>query len=64
MAIFQRLNVEQGITVILVTHEPDIAEHTPSHPHPDGLIQREPVLGPRIAGESVYHDQFMASREC
>ena len=28
MAIFQRLNAEQGITVILVTHEPDIAEHT------------------------------------
>ena len=28
MAIFQRLNVEQGITVIFVTHEPDIAAHT------------------------------------
>jgi putative ABC transport system ATP-binding protein len=28
MGIFQRLNQEQGITVILVTHEPDIAEHT------------------------------------
>ena len=28
MAIFQRLNREQGITIIFVTHEPDIAEHT------------------------------------
>jgi putative ABC transport system ATP-binding protein len=28
MAIFQRLNNEDGITIILVTHEEDIAEHT------------------------------------
>jgi putative ABC transport system ATP-binding protein len=28
IAIFQRLNEEQGITIILVTHEPDIAAHT------------------------------------
>ncbi|PZR95852.1 MAG: macrolide ABC transporter ATP-binding protein [Candidatus Chloroheliales bacterium] len=28
MAIFQRLNIEQGITVIFVTHEPDIAAYT------------------------------------
>jgi putative ABC transport system ATP-binding protein len=28
MAIFQKLNSEQGITVIFVTHEPDIAAHT------------------------------------
>ncbi|MEW6313724.1 MAG: ABC transporter ATP-binding protein [Pseudomonadota bacterium] len=27
MAIFERLNREQGITVVLVTHEPDIARH-------------------------------------
>jgi putative ABC transport system ATP-binding protein len=27
MALFQELNLNQGITVILVTHEPDIAEH-------------------------------------
>jgi putative ABC transport system ATP-binding protein len=27
MAIFQRLNREQGITVILVTHDPEIARH-------------------------------------
>jgi putative ABC transport system ATP-binding protein len=28
MAIFQKLNQEQGITVVFVTHEPDIAAHT------------------------------------
>ena len=28
MAIFQRLNRETGLTVIFVTHEPDIAHHT------------------------------------
>jgi len=27
MALFQELNIQQSITVILVTHEPDIAEH-------------------------------------
>jgi putative ABC transport system ATP-binding protein len=27
MEIFQRLNAEQGITIVLVTHEPDIAEY-------------------------------------
>jgi putative ABC transport system ATP-binding protein len=27
MALFQKLNFDQGITVILVTHESDIAEH-------------------------------------
>jgi putative ABC transport system ATP-binding protein len=27
MALFQKLNFDQGITVILVTHEADIAEH-------------------------------------
>jgi putative ABC transport system ATP-binding protein len=27
MAVFRRLNVGQGITILLVTHEPDIAAH-------------------------------------
>jgi putative ABC transport system ATP-binding protein len=27
MGIFQRLNEERGLTIVLVTHEPDIAEH-------------------------------------
>ncbi len=28
MGIFQRLNAERGLTIVLVTHEPDIAEYT------------------------------------
>ena len=28
VAIFQRLNAETGITVVFVTHDPDIAQHT------------------------------------
>ena len=27
MALFSRLNAERGITLILVTHEPDIARY-------------------------------------
>ena len=27
MALFQQLNAQQGITIILVTHEPDVATH-------------------------------------
>jgi putative ABC transport system ATP-binding protein len=45
MAIFQRLNRERGLTVIFVTHEPDIAFHTRRIIHlRDGLITSdEPV---------------------
>jgi len=28
MRIFQELNEQRGITIMLVTHEPDIAQHT------------------------------------
>ncbi|GIW10160.1 MAG: hypothetical protein KatS3mg061_1217 [Dehalococcoidia bacterium] len=48
MAIFQALNRERGITVIFVTHEPDIARHTRRIlTIRDGLIERdEPVYQP------------------
>jgi len=42
MSIFTRLNVEQGITVILVTHEPDIAAYARRVIHVrDGLVGDE-----------------------
>jgi len=42
MAIFERLNQEQGMTIILVTHEPDIAAHARRIIHMrDGLIAED-----------------------
>jgi putative ABC transport system ATP-binding protein len=51
MAIFQRLNTEQGMTIIFVTHEADIAAHTRRILRVrDGRIERdEPVLTPVLA---------------
>ncbi len=52
MGIFQRLNYEQGITIIFVTHEPEIAAHTRRILRiRDGLVESdesvaEPVLSP------------------
>ncbi|MEA3336224.1 MAG: ABC transporter ATP-binding protein [Chloroflexota bacterium] len=56
MAIFQELNKQQGITVIFVTHEPDIAEHTRRIIRlMDGKIVADaPVLKQRRAGKQVY----------
>ncbi|HET9224294.1 MAG TPA: ABC transporter ATP-binding protein [Roseiflexaceae bacterium] len=42
MEIFEQLNREQGLTVILVTHEPDIAAHARRVVHVrDGLIAED-----------------------
>jgi putative ABC transport system ATP-binding protein len=48
MAIFQRLNRQVGITVIFVTHDPDIAVHTRRIVHlRDGkIVADEPVETP------------------
>ncbi len=66
MGIFQNLNEEKGITVILVTHEPDIAEHTRRIVHLyDGLIVKdEPVTEQRHAGNSVYRRSHRPRPEC
>jgi putative ABC transport system ATP-binding protein len=54
MAIFQRLNREQGITVILVTHEHDVAQHAQRIISVrDGAISGDDAVRDRIiAGES------------
>jgi putative ABC transport system ATP-binding protein len=56
MAIFQRLNEEQAITIIFVTHEPEIAQHTHRIVRiADGrIVDDRPVRDPRTAGERAY----------
>jgi putative ABC transport system ATP-binding protein len=55
MGIFQRLNVEQGLTIVLVTHEPDIAEYaTRIVAFRDGRIRSdEPVQRRRTAATEL-----------
>ncbi len=49
MRIFQQLNAERGITIVIVTHDADIARHTRRVVRmQDGLIAAdEPVQNPR-----------------
>jgi len=56
MAIFQRLNEERGITIVFVTHEPEIAQHTRRIVRiADGrIVDDRPVRNPRKAGERAY----------
>ncbi|MCC7175447.1 MAG: ABC transporter ATP-binding protein [Bryobacterales bacterium] len=51
MAIFQRLNREEGITMIVVTHDPDIASYSNRNIHfKDGRLKRDVRLAqPRDA---------------
>jgi len=55
MDIFQRLNMERGITVVLITHEMDIAEHgTRIVKFRDGKIQvDQQITQRRMAGEEL-----------
>jgi len=55
MEIFQRLNNEQGITLVLVTHEPDIAQYAQRVVvFKDGKIKRDyQVEEPRDAAEEL-----------
>jgi putative ABC transport system ATP-binding protein len=47
MQIFERLNRDQGMTIILVTHEPDIAAHARRIIHVrDGLIAEDAARQP------------------
>jgi putative ABC transport system ATP-binding protein len=55
MAVFQRLNREKGLTIVLVTHEPDIAQYADRViVVRDGQITRDsPVAGQRDAAEEL-----------
>src|SRR4051795_6891075 len=55
MEIFQRLNRERGITLVLVTHEPDIAEYASRVVvFKDGKIRKDyEVMRPRDAAEEL-----------
>ena len=60
MAIFQRLNREAGISMIVVTHEPDIAAYANRNIHfKDGkLVLDERIAQPREAQKEL--EQFAA----
>jgi putative ABC transport system ATP-binding protein len=55
MEIFQKLNREQGITLVLVTHETDIAEYADRVVvFKDGRIQKDyKIASPRDAAEEI-----------
>ncbi len=55
MAIFQELN-ETGITVVLVTHEPDIARHTKRMISiRDGRVEQDTPVPERLVAAEVLH---------
>ena len=62
MAIFQRLNAEKGLTVIFVTHESDIAQHTRRNIHiRDGVIESDaPVSDAEYRVARSVHDAVAA----
>ena len=62
MDIFQKLNRDSQISIILVTHEPDIALYTRRHVvFRDGKLIRDEAIQPRQAGEDLA--QLLASKE-
>jgi putative ABC transport system ATP-binding protein len=62
MAILQKLNQDSRITVILVTHEPDIARYAGRHVvFRDGKVIQDERIQPRQAAEDL--GQLSASQE-
>jgi putative ABC transport system ATP-binding protein len=57
VAIFQRLNSEQGITVVFVTHDAEIAAHTRRIVHLyDGRVIRDEAVDEPFIAKGVYAD--------
>ena len=57
LAIFQRLNREEGITMIVVTHDPDVAVYANRNLHfKDGKLQKdEAIANPHDAKNDLEH---------
>lgn len=54
MAIFQQLNREEGVTIILVTHEREIAQHSQRIvSFRDGILVKDEVLSNSLSAESL-----------
>ena len=69
MDILQTLNNEQGLTIVLVTHEPDIAQYREAHA---GVSRRQIAAGQLCAGpldrprsvENASHGRGAGRRRC
>ena len=65
MEIFQRLNRQRGITLVLVTHEPDIAQYAKRVVvFKDGKIRKDyPIDQPRNAAEALRNLKLYVPRD-
>jgi putative ABC transport system ATP-binding protein len=65
MGIFQRLNIERQITIVLVTHEPDIAQYaTRIIAFRDGRVRLDHAVAQRLfaADELAHFDAELEER--